>query len=144
MKKGIALFLAFFASLSLFAGDDKPISVDKLPVAAKEFITQHFSGTEISLATMDKELFDTTYEVFFTDGCKVEFGKNGQWTDIDCKYSRVPQSAIPAEIYSFVTTRHPERYIKEIDRDRYDYEIKLDNGLELKFDLNFRLTEYDN
>jgi len=143
MRKGIALFLAIFVSLSVFAGDDKPINVDKLPAAAKAFIAQHFSTTEISLATMDKELFDTTYEVFFTDGCKVEFGKNGQWTDIDCKYSRVPESAIPTEINAFVTNRHPEQYVKEIDRDRYDYEIKLDNGLELKFDLNFRLTEYD-
>lgn len=98
---------------------------------------------EISLATIDKELFDTTYEVFFTNGNKVEFSKNGEWKDIDCEYSRVPESAIPAKIREHIDTKHKGRYVKEIDRDKRDYEIKLDNGIELKFDLKFNLIGYD-
>ena len=31
-----------------------------------------------------------------------------------------------------------------IDRDRRDYEVELDNGLDLKFDLKFRLIDIDN
>lgn len=30
-----------------------------------------------------------------------------------------------------------------IDRDKRDWEVKLDNGLDLKFDLHFRLIEID-
>ena len=36
------------------------------------------------------------------------------------------------------------RKITAIDRDRRDYEVELDNGLDLKFDLKFRLIDIDN
>lgn len=143
MKKINVLLLVFAVSLTAFAGNDKPIGEDKLPVAAREFITGHFSGVEISLATVDRELLDTTYKVFFTNGNKVEFDKKGKWTEIDCKYSRVPENAVPEEIGRYVSTHHKENYVKEIDRDKRDYEVKLNNGIELKFDLRFRLIGYD-
>lgn len=143
MKKMSVLFLVLSVSLTAFAGNDKPISEDKLPAAAREFIAKHFQGSEISLATVDRELRDTTYEVFFTNGNKVEFDRKGQWKDIDCKYSRVPESAVPQEINSHISTSHQGLYVKEIDRDKRDYEVKLSNGLELKFDLSFRLIGYD-
>lgn len=143
MKKIVVLLLTVCFSSPLFAGDDRPIDKERLPVPAKDFISQYFTDTEISLATMDKELFDTTYEVFFTNGCKVEFDRNGKWKDIDCKYSRIPDGAIPEEISRFIASNHSGRYAKEIDRDKRDYEVKLDNGLELKFDLRFRLIGYD-
>ena len=130
-------------SLPLLAGDDRPINKERLPDEARTFIGRYFATAEISLATMDKELWDTTYEVFFTDGSKVEFDRNGQWKEIDCKYGRVPDGAVPEEIARFIAANHADRYIKEIDRDKRDYEVKLDNGLELKFDLRFRLIGYD-
>ena len=139
----IVLFLALSVSLPLLAGDDRPITVERLPGQARAFITAHFADTPISLATMDKEFFDTTYEVFFTDGGKVEFDKNGNWKEIDCKYGRVPEAAVPENIRTYLAANQPGRSVKEIDRDRYDYELKLDNGLELKFDLRFRLIGYD-
>ena len=39
---------------------------------------------------------------------------------------------------------YPDRKITAIDRDRRDYEVELDNGLDLKFDLKFRLIDIDN
>lgn len=143
MKKIFVILLSLVFCLPAIAGNDKPINPDSLPAQAKDFITKHFPETKISLATIDKEFLDTTYEVFFTDGNKVEFDKNGLWKDIDCKYSRIPDSALPVEIARYISGNHPDRYAKEIDRDKRDYEVKLDNGLELKFDLNFRLIGYD-
>ena len=143
MKKWIVLVAALAVSLPLLAGDDRPISKDRLPAPAKEFIARHFASMEISLATMDKEMFDTTYEVFFIDGSKVEFGRNGLWQEIDCKYGRVPEAALPEGIRTYLQANQPDRFVKEIDRDKHDYEVKLDNGLELKFDLGFRLIGYD-
>ena len=35
------------------------------------------------------------------------------------------------------------RKIVSIDRDKRGYEVKLDNGLDLKFDPKFRLVEID-
>ena len=143
MKKLFLLLMAMGLSFPAFAGHDKPISTDKLPAKAREFIAAHFDMSKISLTTMDKELFDTTYEVFFTDGNKIEFDRKGEWKDIDCKYSRVPDAAVPQGIKDYIAANHAGRFIKAIDRDKHDYEVKLDNGLELKFDLRFRLIGYD-
>lgn len=31
----------------------------------------------------------------------------------------------------------------KLERDRRDYEVELDNGFEMKFDLDFRLIDLD-
>ena len=42
-----------------------------------------------------------------------------------------------------MTKNYPKNKITSIDRDRRDYEVELDNGLDLKFDLKFRLIDID-
>lgn len=143
MKKGIILLLTGLLSFPAFAGPDKQISVEKLPVKSREFIAQYFADAKISLATVDKELFDTTYEVFFTNGNKLEFAKNGDWKEMDCKYSQVNENALPSPIRSYIQTNHAGQSVKEIDRDSHSYEVKLDNGMELIFDLKFNFRGYD-
>jgi hypothetical protein len=88
-------------------------------------------------------LFDRTYEVILADGGSVEFDGDGQWRDIDCKRGRVPQAVIPEAIRDHIAADHSANFVREINRDRRDWEISLDNGLELKFDRRFRLVEYD-
>ncbi|WP_295939511.1 PepSY-like domain-containing protein [uncultured Alistipes sp.] len=137
---GIAL-LAFAAPV--FAGNDRPISVDELPVASREFIKTHFDGVEVSFSKVDEELFDKDYKVVFTNGAKVEFSKNGQWREVEHKYGEVPSAIVPQQIRDYVAKHYPDRKITQIDRDRRDYEINLNNGLELKFDMKFRLIDID-
>ena len=123
--------------------DDRPIDVDRLPVRAKEFVNQHFKDVAVSLATVDREIFETTYEVFFVGGSKVEFDGSGQWKDIDCRHSRIPEGIVPKEIILYINANYPENYVTAIDRDTRDYEVELNNGLELKFNLRFQLIGID-
>ena len=143
MKKIIVLMTISFWVGGCKVGNDQPIGQDRLPAAAREFVSRHFSEAEILLATMDKETFDTTYDVFFKDGRKIEFGKNGQWREIDCKSSPIPQRAIPEEIGRYVSSNYPDHFACEIDRDKRGCEVKLNNGIELKFDSRFRLVGVD-
>jgi hypothetical protein len=143
MKKIVMLLLAVMISTPLFAGDDRPISVDRLPQPAKNFIAQHFADAQVALATVDREVFDTTYEVYFKDGRRVEFYGNGQWKEIDCEYSRVPIAAIPSQIVTYINANYPDSYVISIDNDRHDYEVKLNTRMELTFDMRFRLLEID-
>ena len=69
-----------------FAGNDRPIAVGELPAVAQQFIKAHFAGVEVSLSEVDEELFDKDYKVVFVNGAKVEFAKNGEWKDVECKY----------------------------------------------------------
>ena len=50
-----------------------------------------------------------------------------------------PQEAIR----NHVAQQHPDQRIVSIDRDSKDYEVKLSNGVELKFDLKFSLIGFD-
>lgn len=141
MKKIFVFLLATVVSFPLLA-DDRPIDVGRLPAPAKEFINRFFKDVGVSLATVDKEMFEaTTYEVFFASGCKVEFDGGGRWKDIDCRHARVPEGAVPEAIIQYIAANHPGRYVTEIDRDPWDYELQLDNGLELTFNLRFQLIE---
>lgn len=88
--------------------------------------------------------FDKDYKVVFVNGAKVEFAKNGEWKDVECKYGEVPAAIVPQQIRDYVTKNYPKNKIVAIDRDRRDYEVELDNGLDLKFDLKFRLIDIDN
>ncbi len=139
----LVTLLIMFTGMA-FADNDKPITVDQLPATAKQFIKKYFPNTKVSYAKMDTEIFDKSYEVVFTDGNKVEFDSKGKWKDVDCKFTQVPEGIVPKQIKNHVAVNYNNMTIVEIDRDNRDYEVKLSNGLELKFDLKFNLIEIDN
>ncbi len=127
-----------------FADNDKPITVDQLPATAKQFIEKYFPDTKISYAKKETEIFDKSYEVIFINGNKVEFNSKGEWTDVDCKFSQIPEGIVPQPIKNYVSSNYKDVKIINIDLDKRDYEIKLSNGLELKFNLEFKLIDIDN
>ena len=126
----LASLAVMASSVPAFAGKDRIITVGELPV-------------EVSYAKVDEELFDKDYKVVFVNGSKVEFAKDGAWKEVDCKYGEVPAAIVPQQIRDYVAKNFAGRKIVSIDRDKRDWEVKLDNGLDLKFDLQFRLIEID-
>lgn len=145
MKKLMILAAALlaFGTTTVRADDDRPINVDQLPQKAQQFIRSYFPSEKVSLAKMENDLFGKSYEVIFANSSKVEFAKDGEWTDVDCKYASVPEGIVPAQIASYVGKNYPGVAIVGIDRDKRDYEVKLGNGLELTFDLKFNLIDID-
>lgn len=144
MKKLVVLFACLFTLLTVArADDDKPIQVNQLPQTAQQFIKQHFTGSNIAIAKMEKDLFSKKYEIIFTNGDKVEFDKKGNWEEVNCKYSMVPARIIPVAIQRYTSANYPDINILKIDRDKKDYEVKLSNGIELKFDLAFNLIHVE-
>ena len=145
MKKIIiyAMIAFIFGTATAYADNDRPIEVNQLPQKSQQFINQHFPDEKVAYAKKERDFLKTKYEVVFTNGSKIEFRKDGEWKEIDCKYTKVPDAIIPPKIMTFVTTNYEGAAITEIDRDKRDYEIKLTNGLELTFDLKFNLIEVD-
>lgn len=123
--------------------EDRAITLGDLPANAQTFITTHFGELKVALVTRDSDLFEKSYDVIFSNGSKVEFNGKGEWKSVDCKYDKVPDGIIPAQILSHVNENFPDNFIVEIDRDTRDYEVQLDNDMELKFDLQFNLIGYD-
>ena len=146
MKK---ILFALFAvlSLSVFnanADNDRIISKELLPANAQGFIDAHFPGSKLSYAKEERDFFERSYEVVFADGSKVEFSRKGEWQDVDCRYSEVPAAILPAQIAKYVSDHYPDAKVLRIERDANDYEVKLSNRLELKFNKKFQIIDIDN
>ncbi len=139
----LPLIALLAAGLTTACENSRPLTEAELPAASQRFLSEHFPGVEISFAKVDTELFDKEYKVVFVNGAKVEFLEDGLWKELDCKYGEVPAAAVPRQIADEVARLFPGRKIVSIDRGRRDYEVGLDNGLELTFDRKFRLTEMD-
>ena len=145
MKKVLLLLVCLFTLQTVvWADDDKPIQVNQLPQTAQTFIKPvrfHFSHRHLIIGEMS---FDKSYDVIFTNGDKLEFDKKGVWTEVNCKYSAVPVAVVPDAIKKYVTTNYPDAKMLKIERDKYDYEVKLSNGWEIKFDMQFNVIDIDN
>ena len=141
----MALIVCLLAiQLSTAAPDDKPIEFTQLPAKAQQMIKEHFPEHSIALVKMDNELFDKSYEVFFTDGNKIEFDRGGIWTEVDCKHNRLPERLIPEPIRNYVSKNYSGVTIYKIEKDsRKRHEVSLTNGVELKFDAKFNLIDID-
>jgi hypothetical protein len=139
----VVLVSLVLISNAAFAGKDKAITIDQLPQTAQQLIKKYFSNTEVSYAKMETDVFDKSYEVIFVNGCKVEFDKKGEWKEVNCKYAEVPAGIVPSKIQEFLTKNHSNAKVLEIDKDKRDYELKLNNGIELRFDLKENFMGYD-
>ena len=145
MKKSLifTVMLLTFGISTARADDDRPIHITQLPQVSQQFIKQHFANEKVAYAKMERDFLEIRYEVVFTSGSKIEFLKNGEWKEVDCKYATVPANIIPPQIKQFIETNYPGASAVQIDRDKRDYEVKLSNRLELTFDLKFNLIEID-
>ncbi|MCR4613595.1 MAG: PepSY-like domain-containing protein [Bacteroidaceae bacterium] len=84
--KQIKLFvmaLACMVALASCSDDEKVITPDQLPEAAKAYIEKTYPDKSIIYVKKDADVFETTYEVAFDDGMKIEFDDDGEITDID-------------------------------------------------------------
>lgn len=144
MKKLLFLLVCLFALQTVArADDDKPIQINQMPQQAQLFIKKYFADSKVALAKMESDLLNKSYDVIFTDGNKVEFDKKGNWKEVDCKYSSVPAAIIPETIQKYIKTNYPDTKVVKMERDKKEYEVKLTNRTELKFDMDFNLLDID-
>ena len=145
MKK--LLYLAFavvfgFTVLSCSDDRDTPINnYEQLPTAAQSFIKEHFSEQRSVRVERD----GNNYEVYLSDGTKVEFSENGQWTEVDAPFGKsIPTGFIPTPIMDFIAQTYPGQSINEISRDSRGYDVELINGIDLEFAPDGTFIRVDN
>lgn len=143
MKKFMFLLMCLLTMQVAIADDSKPITFEQLPKTAQQFVKKNFSNLKVAFVKMEKDWFDTDYSVVFLNGDNIDFQKDGQWKEIKCRRSTVPVQVIPAKIYSHVKTNYPDANVLSIEKDRYEYEVRLSNFWELKFDLKYNLIDMD-
>ncbi|MFI3282684.1 MAG: PepSY-like domain-containing protein [Rikenellaceae bacterium] len=145
MKKLLSTVVTLLLSTSVLLAEERVIDQSTLPNGALSFITEHYPNDKITIATMDKELFNKDYSVILTNDVKIEFDDAGKWSEVECKRnSEVPASIIPTKVASYIKDRFPSNKIVKINRDNKSIEVELNNDIELKFNNKGDLVEIDN
>jgi hypothetical protein len=139
MKK---LILAFIAIVSFGFSTAMAQNTNTNP-AITQFVTQHFPNATVQMVMPDEDDID----VVLNDYTKIEFRLNNEWKKVDCEHSTtftaVPATIVPEQITAYVTANFPNAIIKKLEKQFRGWEIELNNGLELKFNSNFRVMEID-
>lgn len=108
-----------------------------------EFTKTYFSHATVSNISPDGKEFKAR----LTDNTSLRFDHKVRWEEIDCEnsmiYTSVPTQLVPEQISSFVKQNHPHRNIVKIKKEKKNWEIELDNELEIEFDKKFNVVEMD-
>ena len=130
-------------TMSLAKADDRPVTVDQLPQAARTFLNVNFPDDTISFATKDDDLIRPDYQVVLASGVMVKFNNAGDLEEIESRGKEIPDGIIPIQIVEMVKGHYPDVMITGYEVGRRTYEVKLSNRIELKLDKNFNVIEID-
>ena len=139
----IAICFMVSCNMVVNASNDKPISVNELPVKAQTLLNNHFSNQKIMLATIETGVISRSYDVVLQNGTKLEFDKKGNLTEVDCKQGTVPDLLIPQAIKNFLKDNYAKQSVKKIEINKNEYEVELTTGLDLTFNKHFQLIDID-
>lgn len=145
MKKILLTLIAIFSVgiFSAMADNDRVINKSQLPAPAQQFLNEHFAGVDLTYAKEERDIFKHSFEVRLADGTKIEFTSKGEWDEVECRFGEVPAAIVPQAIKEYIDKNYAGAKVLYIEKDRNDYEVKLSNRLELKFDKDFNIYDID-
>lgn len=144
MKRMMFILACVFTLVITSKADNyQPITRSQLPQKAQTFLDAHFADSKISLTRKEIDVTELNYDVIFTDGCKVEFDRKGNWTEVDCINHPLPAGIVPEAIERVVKAHYPDAKVVKIERDRREYDVKLSNRVELTFNKKLQLIDID-
>jgi len=142
MRKFLYTLLALMLALPV-AAEDVEIQFDQLPEKAQKVVQKAFPDTRIKKVEMERRASLIQYEVKLAGGIKLQFNKDGKFTECECTKSAVPDMLVPEKIRAYVGSEFPGRKVMRIEHDSKLFDILLDNGYELTFNSSYRLIDID-
>ncbi len=131
----------YFDSNGNYLGmDDSNVNIsnDNIPQNIANYITSNYPEQTIIKSEFEMEDGMQVYEITLSNGLELYFDENGNFLGFDDDSSHISLSEIPQSILDYISGNHPNATIIYAEMDFEDggieYEIKLDNGMELKFD----------
>lgn len=146
MKRLIAIVLISVLATSLAYADEKIITKDmqQLPSVSRQFLNQHLKGVQVSHIKIEKGWFGIKeYEVILTNGTEVKFDSEGEWEEVDGHHAAITTGFFPPFILTYIQENYPGVDVLSIEKDRKEYEVKLSNHFELKFNHHGKLIDID-
>ena len=143
MKKLILIFASVVAFATIAGAEDKPVTFNQLPDAARTFLDANYQSVKLVLATKDDDFIRPEFNVVLENGVAIQFDNDGRLDKISSRSGDIPTAVIPKQITDIVKSHYPDAHIVEYEVDRKTYEVKLSNRIEITFDSSFRLIEID-
>lgn len=145
MKKSLFLGLAVLVMLGAVSCSSKTVSDDanQLPATVKKEVKANFK-TDVSKVVIEKNSVGADeYDVYLSDGAVVKYEGN-EWEEVKAAMGQsVPEGYVIKPISEYVTKNQTGAKIVKIERDKKGYEVKLSNGVEIKFDTNGNFVKLD-
>jgi len=142
MRKILYTLLALMLAVPV-AAEDVEIQFDQLPEKAQKVVQKAFPDTKIKKVEMERRASLIQYEVKLAGGIKMQFNKDGKFTECECTKSAVPDMLVPQKIRSYLGDEFPDRKVMRIEHEGKLFDIMLDNGYELTFNSSYRLVDID-
>ncbi|MGA8853862.1 MAG: PepSY-like domain-containing protein [Christiangramia sp.] len=130
---------------------DEHLSVSEIPQNILDFIQNNFPGVEIDEAEKEN---NGNYEIELESDVELIFASNGDFlgqgedeNEDEADNEEVDPADLPQNILDYISANYPDNSIIEAEiEDDGEYEITLNNGVELVFDANgnFLSTEDGN
>lgn len=141
MKRLFLLALVPFILISCEKEDNLPLT--SIPSEISNYVSTHFPDNPIINAIKDTDGFELTYDTTLEGNFFIEFNRKKEVIDIE-GLTKLPDSVIPAKLLGYVTSNYPDNFIIGWEIDDRNQQIKLANGLELKFNMNGDFLRIDN
>lgn len=110
------------------------IDFNQLPKAARDFAQKHFKDETV--IACEKEFYDNTYEVEFSDGTDIEFDAQGNWVEIDAGRRKV----LPEKI---VKKLLPDKARHELERRKVIAHVESVKRYDAGYKVEIRNAKYD-
>ena len=138
----LALAIAILVGLQSCEKEDVMIPAAELPSEVISFLDTHFSGIEVRSVIKDYDNSTYEFEVYLSNGTRIELSRRGEWRNVENHLAGVPNSVIPNKILTYIAENYPDQMIIGIERDR-QIDVELKGGVELVFSLNEDFVKFD-
>lgn len=138
----LALAIATLVGLQSCEKEDVMIPAAELPSEVISFLDTHFNGIEVRSVIKDYDNSTYEFEVYLSNGTRIELSRRGEWRNVENHLAGVPHSVIPNKILTYIAENYPDQMIIGIERDR-QIDVELKGGVELVFSLNEDFVRFD-
>jgi hypothetical protein len=138
----LALAIVTLVGLQSCEKEDVMIPAAELPSEVISFLDTHFSGIEVRSVIKDYDNSTYEFEVYLSNGTRIELSRRGEWRNVENHLAGVPHSVIPNKILTYIAENYPDQMIIGIERDR-QIDVELKGGVELVFSLNEDFVKFD-
>lgn len=140
-----AVLTAFFSLLLGLSScdDEERISYGRLARRRRVHLSRRdFPRESCVYAERDRDDGRREYEVR-VERLRNQIDAQGQWFEVDCKFSLLPAGIVPDIIAADIAVRYPGAGMYKVERAMGGYEISIGSGLELIYSSNGTFVRED-